>query len=138
MRLIICWSMLTPKVCICAAICWYLGLPANRVISHKEYAGRAQGKWDPGGIDMARFRSDVQALINAGPRPAPAPQPPKENVMAADLNTEIEVANGQKHRAQDLIKWTDERVFNLTKEGGDLDKIDAKLDRILAHIEKEA
>lgn len=51
---------------ICAAICWYLGLPATRVIGHKEWA-RVQGKWDPGGIDMDDFRGHVQALIDRPP-----------------------------------------------------------------------
>lgn len=52
---------------ICAAICWYLQLPASRVIGHKEYAGKAQGKWDPGGIDMADFRRNVQRYIDHPP-----------------------------------------------------------------------
>lgn len=47
---------------ICAAILWYLGKdsasPAN-LLGHKEYSGRTQGKWDPGGIDMDSFRSAV-------------------------------------------------------------------------------
>ncbi|PRQ11707.1 N-acetylmuramoyl-L-alanine amidase [Corynebacterium sp. 13CS0277] len=52
---------------ICAAICWYLGLPATAVIGHKEWAGAAQGKWDPGGIDMNDFRNRVAAEIKRGP-----------------------------------------------------------------------
>lgn len=52
---------------ICAAICWYLQLPASRVIGHKEYAGKAQGKWDPGGIDMTDFRAHVQHYIDHPP-----------------------------------------------------------------------
>ena len=62
--------------------------------------------------------------------------------MAADLNTMIEVANGDKFRAQDLIKWTDERVYELTREGGTLDeirqtqaRIESKIDQL---IEKES
>ena len=58
--------------------------------------------------------------------------------MAADLNTRIKVASGEEHRAQDLIKWTDERVYNLTREGGTLDemrqtqeRIETKLDALL-------
>src|SRR5690606_9132654 len=33
------------------------------VIGHKEWAGAAQGKWDPGGMDMNKFRADVQKAI---------------------------------------------------------------------------
>ncbi|WP_075725712.1 N-acetylmuramoyl-L-alanine amidase [Corynebacterium aquilae] len=57
---------------ICAAICWYLGLPAERVIGHKEWA-KIQGKWDPGGIDMNQFRQRVAAAIKAGPSGINAP-----------------------------------------------------------------
>lgn len=43
----------------CAAILRKLGHGPERVIGHKEWAGSKQGKWDPGGIDMDRFRADV-------------------------------------------------------------------------------
>jgi hypothetical protein len=42
-----------------AAILTKLGFGPDRVIAHKEYAGRAQGKWDPGNLDMAWFRREV-------------------------------------------------------------------------------
>lgn len=47
-----------------AAILRKLGHDSSRVIGHKEWAGAAQGKWDPGGMDMDQFRRDVQAQIN--------------------------------------------------------------------------
>ena len=59
---------------VCAAICRRLGYGADRVIGHKEWAA-IQGKWDPGGIDMNAFRRDIQAQLNAGPRPAPVIPP---------------------------------------------------------------
>jgi len=43
-----------------AAILNRLGFAQDRVIGHKEYAGQAQGKWDPGGLDMAWFRREVK------------------------------------------------------------------------------
>lgn len=58
---------------VVAAILRSLGHNADRCIAHKEWAGAAQGKWDPGGIDMAAFRRDIQAQIDRGARPAPAP-----------------------------------------------------------------
>lgn len=86
---------------------------------HQRYMGRAQYWFD-------------QMTKN----PAPAPEPtPEEDVMAADLNTRIKVASGEEHRAQDLIKWTDERVYELTREGGRLDRLEAKIDKL---IEKES
>lgn len=59
----------------CAAISRRLGIPASRTIGHKEYAGRAQGKWDPGAIDMDRLRLDIAARIGAVPS-GPTPRPP--------------------------------------------------------------
>ena len=56
--------------------------------------------------------------------------------MAADLNTRIKVASGEEHRAQDLIKWTDERVYELTRPGGRLDQLEGKIDRLLAATEE--
>ena len=48
----------------CAAILRKLGRDSSRVIGHKEWAGPAQGKWDPGGIEMDAFRRDVQKHID--------------------------------------------------------------------------
>jgi hypothetical protein len=42
-----------------AAILTKLGYGSDRVIAHKEYAGRAQGKWDPGNLSMPWFRQEV-------------------------------------------------------------------------------
>ena len=83
-------------------------------------------------------------LVNADGTPiAPKFPPPKEDVMAADLNTPITVADGSEYRAQDLIKWTDERVYELTREGGTLDemrqtqeRIESKIDSLLSDKEK--
>lgn len=52
----------------CAAILKRLGHNSSRVIGHKEW-GAIQGKWDPGGIDMKRFRNDVAAAMNSKPAP---------------------------------------------------------------------
>ncbi|MDY6995061.1 MAG: peptidoglycan-binding domain-containing protein [Actinomycetota bacterium] len=68
----------------CAAISRRLGQPAGRTIGHKEYAGRAQGKWDPGAIDMDRLRADVARQIGAVPR-ATAPRPPVPVGAYADV-----------------------------------------------------
>lgn len=47
-----------------AAILNKLGFGADRCIAHKEWAGKSQGKWDPGAIDMNIFRADVKARLN--------------------------------------------------------------------------
>lgn len=60
----------------CAAINRRLGQTSARTIGHKEYAGRSQGKWDPGAIDMDVLRADIAEHIDTGidfvstPRPA--------------------------------------------------------------------
>ena len=54
-----------------AAILRRLGYRADRCIAHKEWAGAAQGKWDPGGIDMNAFRRDIQNQLDGGAKPPP-------------------------------------------------------------------
>lgn len=58
---------------ICAAICWYLGLPVSRVLGHKEGTAR---KIDPN-FDMGKFRAQVQKYVDhppfTPPKPTPAP-----------------------------------------------------------------
>lgn len=59
---------------ICAAICWVLGVNADRVIAHHEW-GAIQGKWDLGAgngrsgvkMDMTPFRKNVQHYIDNPP-----------------------------------------------------------------------
>lgn len=62
----------------CAALIAKLGFGAQRVIGHKEYAGAAQGKWDPGNMDMGWFRGEVDKDLRGefGPTPAPPVTPP--------------------------------------------------------------
>ncbi|WP_099041107.1 peptidoglycan recognition protein family protein [Mycobacterium neglectum] len=69
----------------CAAINHRLAQNASRTIGHKEYAGRAQGKWDPGAIDMDILRIDIQARIGVIADPAPTPRPPVPVGQFADV-----------------------------------------------------
>lgn len=65
----------------CAALALKLGTGSSHVIGHKEYAGAAQGKWDPGNMDMSWFRGEVQkdmdGFVFPGEHPPidPAPGP---------------------------------------------------------------
>jgi len=62
-----------------AAILNRLGYGADRVIGHKEWAGRRQGKWDPGNLDMNWFRNEVGKAQRGEFRPKPPPPvKPKE------------------------------------------------------------
>ena len=72
-------------VSCCAAINRRLSQPSARTIGHKEYAGRAQGKWDPGAIDMNILRADIQARIGAQTGTAPTPRPPVPVGVYADV-----------------------------------------------------
>ncbi|MCT7373390.1 peptidoglycan recognition protein family protein [Mycolicibacterium llatzerense] len=44
---------------VAAALSLKLGVPADHNIGHKDYAGAAQGKWDPGNLDMKWFQGEV-------------------------------------------------------------------------------
>lgn len=46
-------------VTISAVILNEIGKPVSRNIGHKEWAGAAQGKWDPGGMNMDKRRADI-------------------------------------------------------------------------------
>ena len=59
-----------------AAILKRLNFDASRVIGHKEWAGRAQGKWDPGNLDMNWFRAEVDKSMRGEFTP-PAPVEPQ-------------------------------------------------------------
>ena len=37
--------------------------PASRTIGHKEWAGAAQGKWDPGAMNMDKRRADIAKVM---------------------------------------------------------------------------
>lgn len=69
----------------CAAINRRLGQSSARTIGHKEYAGRAQGKWDPGAIDMDILRADIQARIGDIAGRARTPRPPVPVGEYADI-----------------------------------------------------
>ena len=58
-----------------AAILNRLGFKSDRVIAHKEWAGRSQGKWDPGNLDMNWFRREVAKSQQGHFRPVPVPPP---------------------------------------------------------------
>lgn len=53
-----------------AAILSRLGFDASRVISHKEWGGRAQGKWDPGGVSMRTLRARVTEAMRGNYLPS--------------------------------------------------------------------
>ena len=122
---------------LAAALCWYykLGRPqfGKNIRDHREFGQTScphhlanGGKYHATWMRYAQEHYDWMVAETTKPKPDP-----KEDVMAADLNTRIKVASGEEHRAQDLIKWTDERVYELTRDGGRLDRLEAKIDKLL-------
>jgi len=69
---------------LCAALLLRLSLGADRLIGHKDYAGRAQGKWDPWNMDVTGWLAgevdkDMRGYVfpgENGPRPVPPVTPP--------------------------------------------------------------
>lgn len=68
---------------LCAALLLELRYGADRLIGHKDYAGRAQGKWDPWNMNMDWLRGEVGKDMAGfvfpgenGPRPVPPVTPP--------------------------------------------------------------
>lgn len=48
---------------LCAALCTHYGWPASHVRAHRETS--VTGKWDPGLLNMDRFRSDIATAMTA-------------------------------------------------------------------------
>lgn len=65
-----------------AAILTKLGYNSSRVIGHKEWAGAAQGKWDPGNINMNWFRAEVGKAMRGEFKPKPPTTTPTTNYPA--------------------------------------------------------
>jgi hypothetical protein len=78
-------------VLLAAAIVDAFGWSALSILGHREHSRR---KIDPGGVNLAKFRRDVRALLAAGPdgdqlpdtgspeQPQPEPETPQEDPMA--------------------------------------------------------
>lgn len=129
---------------ICAAICWYLGLGADRVIGHKEWAAR-QGKWDPGGIDMNAFRRDIQNLINNPPFASGPTEEEQEMQFWNEMVTSL-VDKGKKFARKDYISLIDYHATHANEQSKqaleearlireDQARLDAKLDKLIAAIQ---
>ncbi|MGB3483366.1 MAG: peptidoglycan-binding domain-containing protein [Mycobacterium sp.] len=89
----------------CAAINRRLGQTSARTIGHKEYAGRAQGKWDPGAIDMDLLRADIAVRIGASSATAPTPRPPVPVGEYADVLLYLGSTGPQVAELQRRLKY---------------------------------
>lgn len=80
---------------VTAAILNKIKKPKERNIGHKEWAGKAQGKWDPGGMNMDKRRHDIGNLM-------------------AEMNgvkPEVPVIENQIDRIRFFSDWLGARLF---------------------------
>lgn len=91
-----------------AAILRRLGHDSSRLIAHKEWAGRSQGKYDPGQIDMTVMRRDVQAQIDRGRSPAEAEGYSMANVPQEQWDRVYRELT-QEHSSRSLYRDPEER-----------------------------
>ena len=86
----------------CAALLQWLRFGTDRLIGHKDYAGRAQGKWDPGNMSMPWLRGEVEKdmsgfafpgedrprpiIVDSGLPPVPLPPAPAPAVAGVLLH----------------------------------------------------
>ncbi|WP_405159832.1 N-acetylmuramoyl-L-alanine amidase [Nocardia sp. NBC_01499] len=121
----------------CAAILRRLGYGADRVIGHKEWAGPKQGKWDPGAMDMDRFRADVAGRLKGGELMALSDQEQRE-LLDKLRQVHFELTYGFQSRVADSEYRDTIAGYVLNSDAADyrneqrLKALEIKLDRILA------
>lgn len=131
----------------CAAILWYLGhrSTVDHLLGHKEYSGAAQGKWDPGGIDMTKFRAEVQWWIDNPPAGVAGGKPKQEDKpMATTLDTVVQTfvpRSEFKDTLGNFIRHADKNSYMTLQEAlvarERLERIEAKQDEILALLKEQ-
>lgn len=96
-----------------AALCDFHGWSAKSCIGHKEWTRR---KVDPGSLDMARFRRDVQACLNAGPGNWPVKEPVLRPAITA-LRTRVhQLRDAERDSTIDrMLLATDKRLAKVER-----------------------
>lgn len=100
------------------AILRHLGHDASHVIAHREWAGAAQGKWDPGAIDMDIFRRDVQAVIDGNPNTGGgSDMASAQEIAKAILETRLTRPDGRPgDTVGNVLAWIDQHAAQLVVE----------------------
>lgn len=109
-------------VAMCAALCNHYGWPATHVRAHRETS--TTGKWDPGLLDMDKFRNDIATRM--------------EDDMAQHSDTLdkiLEVAQDTRKAIGELRKKEAQRYQNTIKE---MRAQGRTADEILAAVEAQA
>jgi N-acetyl-anhydromuramyl-L-alanine amidase AmpD len=86
-------------VALCAALCAHYGWPATHVRAHRETS--STGKWDPGLLDMDKFRTDIaNTLEDDMPKYRDWEKPDRDalanDVVTALVNYKFEVGEKSK------------------------------------------
>ncbi|WP_069163027.1 N-acetylmuramoyl-L-alanine amidase [Nocardia altamirensis] len=127
---------------ICAAILRKLGHGADRVIGHKEWAGPKQGKWDPGAMDMDRFRSDIADRLKGSALMALSDMEQRE-LLDKLRRVHFELTYGFQSRVADSEYRDTVAGYVLNSDAADyrneqrLKALELKLDRLLAATERK-
>ncbi|MFG1790416.1 N-acetylmuramoyl-L-alanine amidase [Nocardia sp. NPDC049149] len=127
---------------ICAAILRKLGHGADRVIGHKEWAGPKQGKWDPGAMDMDRFRADITDRLKGSALMALSDMEQRE-LLDKLRRVHFELTYGFQSRVADSEYRDTVAGYVLNSDAADyrneqrLKALELKLDRLLAATERK-
>jgi hypothetical protein len=75
----------------CAALCLKLGVGAERVIRHQDWAGASQGKWDAGNMSTAWLQGEVAKDMRGefDPKPNVPPTPQPGPILPPDYSKEV-------------------------------------------------
>jgi len=112
-------------VALCAALCEHYGWPATHVRAHRETS--VTGKWDPGLLDMDRFRNDIANHEGADPMADYADQ-------LDDIQGGIDAILSGQAKAQRQNAAIRSKVTKLVKKGN---ATRADLEDVLAALDNE-
>lgn len=89
---------------LCAALCKHYGWPATHVRAHKETS--VTGKWDPGELDMDKFRRDIATHMKDGDDMPYTDWPQADrDALVADIRKALHGGEQSRYqRLRDLIK----------------------------------
>lgn len=92
---------------LCASLCLFYGWPASHVRGHKETS--TTGKWDPGLLDMDKFRARIAEILKSWKEEDEMPT--AEEVAAAVLAKKIEVKRGDRE-VKITVEQAIKEIFN--------------------------
>lgn len=109
---------------LCAALLGKLQLGTDRLIGHKDYAGRAQGKWDPWNMSMDWLRGevakDMSGFVFPGEgTPTTTPPPVRPPVPPVDAYRDVLLFRGMSGPAIVTLQQRLKRAYSKLVVDGD-------------------